>query len=199
MKEFWDQRYGEAVYVYGKEPNAFLKEKIGPLRPGQALFPAEGEGRNAVYAATLGWQVTAFDYSEAGRRKAEALAREKGTRIDYRVAGIENFPFPESAFDLVGLFFVHQPSASRRLLHQQAAQSLKPGGMVILEAFSKQQLGLSSGGPKQADLLFSAEELEEDFSSLHLHLLEETETVLSEGPYHSGPARVVRLVGRMKE
>ncbi|MCB0599509.1 MAG: methyltransferase domain-containing protein [Lewinellaceae bacterium] len=198
MKEFWDQRYGEAAYVYGKAPNAFLKEQLAALPPARALFPAEGEGRNAVYAATLGWQVTAFDYSEAGRRKAEALAREFGVRIDYQIAEVEGFPFPESTFDLVGLFFVHLPPASRQLLHRQAAQCLRPGGRIILEAFSKQQLGLSSGGPKRDDMLFSVREIKKDFPSLQLQLLEETETILSEGPYHNGPAWVIRLLGARK-
>ena len=195
MKEFWDQRYGEAAYAYGKMPNAFLKEQLTGGTAGHALFPAEGEGRNAVYAATLGWKVTAFDYSEAGRQKAEALAREQGVYIDYQSCEIENFPFPEAAFDLVGLFFVHLPPAGRQLLHQQAVRSLKVGGQIILEAFSKQQLGRPSGGPKREDMLFSTEELEEDFSSIHLQLLEKTETVLTEGPYHNGAAQVIRLIG----
>ena len=195
MKEFWDQRYAEAAYAYGKAPNAFLKEQLMGQAAGHAIFPAEGEGRNAVYAATLGWKVTAFDYSEAGRQKAEALAREQGVYIDYQSCEIENFPFPEAAFDLVGLFFVHLPPAERQSLHQQAVKSLKAGGRIILEAFSKQQLGRPSGGPKREDMLFSTEELEEDFSSIHLQLLEKTETVLTEGPYHNGAAQVIRLIG----
>ena len=195
MKEFWDQRYGEAAYAYGKAPNAFLKEQLTGRPDGRALFPAEGEGRNSVFAATLGWEVTAFDYSEAGRQKAEALASEQGVHIDYQSCAIEAFSFPKAAFGLVGLFFVHLPPDGRRLLHRQAVRSLKPGGMIILEAFSKQQLGRPSGGPQREDMLFSVQEMEDDFSSLHLQLLEETETVLAEGPYHSGAARVIRLLG----
>lgn len=195
MKAFWNQRYGEAAYAYGKAPNAFLREHLSTLPPGSALFPAEGEGRNAVYAATLGWQATAFDYSEAGRRKAEALAREQDVRIDYQVCEAEAFAFPEATYSLVGLFFAHLPPDNRTLLHRRAVQSLQPGGRIILEGFSKAQLGLPSGGPKQASLLFSKEEIAEEFSGLHVQLLEETETTLSEGPYHEGPARVIRLLG----
>ncbi|MCB0550290.1 MAG: methyltransferase domain-containing protein [Phaeodactylibacter sp.] len=195
MKEFWNQRYSEAGYAYGKAPNSFLKEHLPGLPPDKALFPAEGEGRNAVFAATLGWQVTAFDYSESGRKKAEALAWEREVRIDYHISEIENFSFPEEAFSLVGLFFVHLPPVIRKFLHRQAIQSLKPGGTILLEGFSKAQLGRASGGPKQEDMLFSIEELANDFSPLNIHLLEETEATLSEGPYHSGPARLVRLRG----
>ena len=195
MKEFWNQRYGEAAYAYGKSPNAFLREQLKGIRPGKALFPAEGEGRNAVFAASMGWEIRAFDYSEAGRLKAEALAIEKGVKINYEICEIEQFPFPEAAFDMIGLFFAHLPPPTRQWLHRQAVRSLKPGGQAILEAFSKQQLGLPSGGPKREDLLFSIPELEEDFAGLDIHLLEETKTILSEGPYHTGPARVIRLLG----
>ncbi|MCO6480392.1 MAG: class I SAM-dependent methyltransferase [Phaeodactylibacter sp.] len=194
MKEFWNQRYAEAAYVYGKSPNAFLKETLEGRKPGKALFPAEGEGRNAVYAATLGWEAVAFDYSEAARRKAEALARERGIEIEYQISGIESYPYPEATFGLAGLFFVHLPPEARQFLHRQVIQSLRPGGVVILEAFSKAQLGLDSGGPKREDMLFSKEELARDFSGLHIELLEETQTVLSEGTYHNGPAQVVRLL-----
>ncbi len=195
MKEFWNQRYAVAGYVYGKSPNAFLKESLEGRRPGKALFPAEGEGRNAVYAASLGWESTAFDYSEAACRKAEALARERGVRIEYQISGIESYPYPEAAFSMVGLFFAHLPPETRQFLHRKAMRSLHPGGTIILEAFSKAQLELDSGGPKREDMLFSKEELAKDFSGLHIELLEETEIVFSEGPYHNGPARVVRLLG----
>ncbi|MCB9276925.1 MAG: class I SAM-dependent methyltransferase [Lewinellaceae bacterium] len=197
MKAFWNERYSETQYVYGKAPNAFFREHAGKLKPGRALFPMEGEGRNAVYAAGLGWQVSCFDYSDAGRNKALALAREAGVAIDYQVSDLRDYPFASRpAVGLVGLFFAHQPPGERLFLHQSCVESLEPGGLLILEAFAKGQLGYQSGGPRREDMLFSSEELRADFSGLQILLLEEMETTLSEGPYHVGPARVIRLIGK---
>ncbi|MDV7393210.1 class I SAM-dependent methyltransferase, partial [Arthrospira platensis SPKY1] len=111
MKEFWNERYREPGYVYGTTPNVFLAKMLLGLPVGRALFPAEGEGRNAVYAASLGWEVVCFDQSEVGREKALALAQEKGVEIDYRISCIEDFGFEPEAYQLVGLFFAHQPPA----------------------------------------------------------------------------------------
>jgi SAM-dependent methyltransferase len=105
MKEFWNQRYAEAGYVYGREPNAYIRRFIDDHEAGSILFPAEGEGRNAVYAAAKGWRVTAFDYSESAREKALALAVGAGLEIDYHLADAEEFPFPTGAYDAVGLCF----------------------------------------------------------------------------------------------
>ncbi len=195
MKAFWNERYSETHYVYGKAPNAFFREHIQGIPTGKALFPAEGEGRNAVYAASLGWQVSCFDYSEAGQQKALALASETGVSIDYQVCSLMEFSFPEQAFSLVGLFFAHLPPDERKFLHRQSVKSLRPGGRIILEAFAKAQLGFQSGGPRREDMLYSPEELRNDFPGLKLRLLEEMETTLSEGPYHNGPARVIRMTG----
>ncbi|MCB0555726.1 MAG: class I SAM-dependent methyltransferase [Phaeodactylibacter sp.] len=196
MKAFWNERYSESEYVYGKAPNAFLREQLQRISPSAALFPAEGEGRNAVYAARLGWQAFCFDYSEMGRKKALALAEEAGVPIDYQVADLHEYHFPRQTFGLVGLFFAHQPPADRKFLHEQCYESLRPGGMIILEAFAKGQAKYQSGGPKQEELLFSEEELRSDFPGLEIQYLEEMETTLSEGPYHSGAARVIRLAGK---
>lgn len=195
MKEFWNQRYEEAEYIYGKSPNVFLAKMLMGLPPGRALFPAEGEGRNAVYAATLGWEVVCFDYSEAARGKALALAREKEVEIDYQVSTVEDFSFAPGAFQLVGLFFAHQPPAHRRYLHEQSYHSLQAGGRILLEGFSREQLAYQSGGPRQEDLLFSPEILRADFPLLNIEVLEATETILAEGRYHQGAAHVVHLAG----
>lgn len=194
----WDSRYGTEEFVYGKEPNVFFARSLGPLNPGKLLLPGEGEGRNAVYAASLGWEVDAFDQSKVGAEKAKSLAGEREVNIAYRVCDIENFPFEKGVYDAVGLVYFHAPAPLRKMLHKKVVESLKPGGQVILEAFHTTQLGRESGGPQNLDLLYSMEMLQEDFGSLEAEEMEETEVDLDEGLFHGGPAKVLRFRGRKK-
>ena len=198
MNSFWNQRYNTEEFVYGREPNVFFARSIGPLKPGKLLLPGEGEGRNAVYAASLGWEVEAFDQSHAGAEKAERLAGEMGVQISYRVSDLMDFPFEQGIYDAVGLVFFHAPAPLRKHLHQKVVDSLKPGGSVILEAFHISQLGRDSGGPQSLELLFSKEMLQEDFSDLEIELMEETEVDLDEGLFHGGAAKVLRFKGIKK-
>lgn len=195
MKEFWNQRYGATEYAYGTEPNVFFKSQLDSLQAGKLLMPAEGEGRNAVYAATLGWETTAFDSSISGREKAMKLASEKGVNIAYRIEDAREVSFPEASFDAIGLIYVHLPPDFRQLLHQRILSWLKPGGHIILEGFGKDQLQFQSGGPRDINMLFSKAMLEEDFAALKNLHIEEASIDLEEGLYHVGKAAVVRLVG----
>ena len=196
MKDFWNERYSQREYAYGTAPNAFFREQLEGIPPGRMLLPAEGEGRNAVYAARLGWAVVAFDYSESGKHKALALAAEHGVHIRYDVVEARGFAFPEKAFDLAGFFFAHMPSEERNWLYGQVWNALDRGGRIILEAFSTGQLEYSSGGPKHKELLLEEAELRRAMPDAEILILEETEVLLNEGPYHHGPARVVRFVGQ---
>ena len=99
MKQFWEERYGKEEFAYGEEPNQFLKEQLANVEPGTILFPAEGEGRNAVFAAELGWYVCAFDLSSEGQRKANVLAQKKGVEIDYILDPISDLPYAENQFN----------------------------------------------------------------------------------------------------
>lgn len=195
-KENWDQRYASEEFVYGKLPNVFFKEQLDLISPGRLLLPAEGEGRNAVYAAGLGWEVWAFDQSRAGRDKALKLAHEKNVKINYSVSDIEQTEYPENHFDAMGLIFFHTPESKRRIIHEKLAGYLKKGGTLILEGFSKNQLGKSSGGPADLSMLFSPEDLRKDFGQLEILSLGELEKVYEEGSFHQGLASVVRLVAR---
>ncbi|MCB0477198.1 MAG: class I SAM-dependent methyltransferase [Crocinitomicaceae bacterium] len=204
MKEFWDERYGAEEWAYGKEANEFLKESISSLTPGTALFPAEGEGRNAVYAASLGWEVSAFDQSVSGRKKALELAIEKKVRLDYQVANFDEIDYPDNYFDLIVLIFVHFPPAVRPKYHENLLHYLKPGGKIILEGFSKKHLEYSkanpkAGGPPNIDFLFSIEEMKSDFQDLDIQVLEEIEVEMNEGLYHVGKSSVIRLIGTKKK
>jgi cyclopropane fatty-acyl-phospholipid synthase-like methyltransferase len=196
MKEFWEKRYQYNAYAYGEEPNLFFKEQLDQLQPGKLLLPFEGEGRNAVYAASKGWEVIAFDFSEAGKKKALQLANKHGVNIDYCVSSWEAFDFQAKTYNVIALIYAHLPEEKRRLLHAKAAESLKEGGTLLLEAFTKKQLGNSSGGPQQLEALFDTDGLKKDFSDMRILSLKEETIQLNEGEFHNGKAEVIRLVAK---
>lgn len=195
MNNFWNERYKTIDYAYGIEPNSFLKNQLMNMIPGKILFPAEGEGRNAVYAATKGWQVTAFDQSIEGKRKADLLALQKGVKIEYKIDNFEFVEFPLESFDCVALVFAHINPVKRKEYHKKLISFLKPGGKLILEGFSKNQINNNSGGPRDIDMLFSGKEMENDFGSLSKLDISEEEVILNEGTFHQGLASVIRVTG----
>ncbi|SOD96915.1 class I SAM-dependent methyltransferase [Spirosoma fluviale] len=198
MNEFWETRYSSPTYAYGTQPNEFFKQCIDTLPPGRVLLPAEGEGRNAVYAARQNWAVDAFDFSEAGRQKALQLAETFGIKFAYTIDTFAEIDVPENTYGLIGLIYAHMPSVERKVVHKRLISFLKPGGFVILEAFHKEQLGNPSGGPKDSDMLYNRTDLLEDFNELNILQLEEVYTDLNEGPFHHGSACVIRLVAKKK-
>lgn len=194
MKDFWNQRYSEDEWVYGKSPNAFFKEQLDGIPPGKIILPAEGEGRNAVYAAGLGWDVTALDYSEAAREKALRLANKAGLSIDYKVVDLSVTRLPSSTYDAAAFIFVHLPRSVIQEAYRAVIDSLKPGAGIILEVYAEKQLGRSSGGPKDIRVLYTEEKVRKLLEGTQIEYLEECETVLDEGPYHQGKAMVIRAV-----
>ncbi|NLR78233.1 class I SAM-dependent methyltransferase [Chitinophaga eiseniae] len=201
MQNMWDERYSRQEFVYGREPNEFFKLQLDQLPTGSILMPADGEGRNGVYAATKGWAVTSCDLSQEGRNKALQLAAERGTTLEYLVGDIGALSLPESAFDAIGLIFAHFPPDQKSFLLQRIARCLKPGGYLIFEAYSKQhvkyqQVNPTAGGPKGAENLYSTEELLQCFGHYDIQLLEETEIEQGEGIFHNGRGIVLRFVGR---
>jgi len=196
MKQFWEERYKSAEYIYGIRPNEFFKACLAQKKPGKVLLPAEGEGRNAVYAALNGWTVEAFDYSEEGRKKALKLAQKQKVTFSYSINEYDTFIPTHAPFDLIALIYTHSDPTTRRSFHRKLIDWLIPGGEIILEGFSKEQLGRGSGGPKNADMLWSLEELEEDFAALTITQASELEITLHEGAYHQGDASVVRFIAR---
>ncbi|HEV8081946.1 MAG TPA: methyltransferase domain-containing protein [Chitinophagaceae bacterium] len=197
----WDERYKEHEFAYGKGPNMFFKEWLQKFEPGSILMPADGEGRNGVFAAQLGWEVTSFDLSVEGKSKALELAKENHVTIDYIVGNLEQLKFEKESFDAIGLIYAHFAADKKSLFHKKLNQYLKPGGIIILEAFSKKHLHLNNldpkvGGPKDIDMLFSTAEISADFENYDLSIIEEREIFLDEGKYHLGKGSVVRFVGR---
>lgn len=194
MSDFWNVRYATDEYVYGTEPNSFFRENLLKLTPGKILLPAEGEGRNAVFAAKKDWQVTAFDNSIEGQRKALQLAEKEGVSISYLLDSFDSANFPPQYFDCIALIYTHMPASERNTNHRKLVSFLKPGGYLIIEGFSKNQLQFNSGGPRDSGMLFSVEELKSDFYDFKIIQVEETETELKEGTFHDGKASVIRLL-----
>ena len=192
----WNERYNSEDFLFGKEPNRFFKEILDGLNPGKILLPAEGEGRNAVYAAKSGWDVHAFDASRVGKDKALQLAEEEGVNISYRIGLIEDFEAESDSYDAIALIYCHLQPDIRYDFFTKLVESLAPGGILFLEVFRKEQHELKSGGPGDPELLYSAEQLASGFNQLsQLNIIPET-VWLDEGAGHQGEAKVVRLVGK---
>lgn len=201
--ERWNDRYSKEEFAYGEAPNNYLKEQIEKLSAGKILFPAEGEGRNAVFAARLGWTVSAFDISDEGKNKAIRFAEANNVTIDYQVGELESLNYQSEQFDAIALIYAHFPAAIKSAIHKTLDQYLRKGGIIIFEAFSKKHLEYLTkndkvGGPKDIESLFSIEEIQSDFSNYEIIELEEKEIELNEGIFHNGTGSVIRFVGRKK-
>ena len=195
MKEFWDKRYDDCESFYGDAPNHFFKHFIDQLPTGRLLLPGEGEGRNAVYAAKNGWGVEAFDFSETARSHAAEKAEIAGVLLHYELKDIVDYRATK-LYDVIALVYIHLPEALRVSFHRELVKSIKPGGYIIMEAFSKQQVNNVSGGPEEVSLLYDAEEIRSDFSAFKILQCEEKEIVLQEGDEHYGQANVVHFIGQ---
>ncbi|MFU8802199.1 MAG: class I SAM-dependent methyltransferase [Bradymonadaceae bacterium] len=199
-KEFWDEQFGKDEYRYGVEPNAFLAERaVDVLEPGaRVVCFGEGEGRNAVWLARQGFKVTAVEQSSAGIAKMHALAKHHGVEVEAVQCTIEAFEPPQDGFDGVVLIYIHAPPEARRAIHAKGRESLKDGGVILLEGFTPEQrlLGRESGGPPAIEMLFTEAILREDFGELNIEYLETLEVELSEGAGHEGTANVIRMIAR---
>lgn len=195
MSSFWNERYSAKEYVYGEEPNLFFAEQLGKLTPGHIILPCDGEGRNAVYAATQGWTVDAFDQSTEGQKKALALAANKGAAINYIIADASEDLYAPGSADAVAMIFAHLPPAIRKKLLHNIVSWLKPGGKLILEAYNPLQLRNDSGGPKDVNMLYTEDILNEDLGALKTEMLQSLEIDIREGTFHGGISDVIRYVG----
>ncbi|MGZ8509541.1 MAG: class I SAM-dependent methyltransferase [Chitinophagaceae bacterium] len=199
----WDDRYSKAEFAYGEHPNNYLKEQLVKLGAGTILFPAEGEGRNAVFAAKLGWTVSAFDISVEGKNKAFKLAEANKVIIDYQVGELQALNYSVGQFDAIALIYAHFPADIKSQYHKTLDKYLRKNGIVIFEAFSKSHIDYLAknekvGGPKDIGMLFSIDELKADFVNYEIIELVEKEIELSEGLFHNGKGSVIRFVGRKK-
>jgi 2-polyprenyl-3-methyl-5-hydroxy-6-metoxy-1,4-benzoquinol methylase len=199
----WDERYAGEEFAYGIEPNNYLKEQLEKHSPGKILFPAEGEGRNAVFAATQGWNVFAFDISAEGQKKAQQLAASNNVSIDYEVGELQTLDYKPEQFDAVALIYAHFPAEIKSQIHKMLSKYLRKGGTIIFEAFSKKHIDYLAknekvGGPKDIASLFSIEEIKADFSHYEFKELVEMEIELNEGLFHNGVGSVIRFVAEKR-
>jgi cyclopropane fatty-acyl-phospholipid synthase-like methyltransferase len=191
--EFWEQRYAESGHAYGTAPNVYLTTHAAMFKPGQrVLVIGDGEGRNGVWLAQQRLDVTSVDYSATGLRKAQALARERQVSLTTHCVDLTQWDWPQREFDFVVIIYVHFSPEVRARMHQAALQALKPGGQIILEAFTFEQLEHESGGPPVREMLYDASLLKEDFYQGEILELTECRAVLDEGKYHVGEAAIVR-------
>lgn len=193
----WNERYRSDIFAYGTEPNSFLAENVN-LLTGPVLSLAEGEGRNAVFLASLGLDVLGVDGSEVGLAKAHKLADSKGVAIRTEVADLATYEPPLNYYGSVVSIFAHLPSDIRQRLYRLVEQCLKPGGIILLEAYSKSQLSRNTGGPKDPDMLMTAVDIQKEFPNCDVLLCQEIERDVFEGEFHTGLASVVEFIGKKK-
>lgn len=194
MSNQWDERYGAGEYVYGQEPNDFLVSVAGRIPRGKVLSLADGQGRNGVYLAGLGHQVTGVDSSAIGLEMARQLALERGVRIETIVADLADFDLGRECWDGIVSIFCHLPPPVRKDLLRRVVAALRPGGVFIMEAYSPAQLNFGTGGPSSVELLVPLSELKNELAGLRLDHAVEVERTVIEGKLHSGRAAVVQIV-----
>ncbi|MDF7809147.1 class I SAM-dependent methyltransferase [Pontiellaceae bacterium B12219] len=193
----WDETYSTDEFVYGTEPNDFLKANAEKLKPGSVLCLADGEGRNGVFLAKLGFEVTAVDMSEVGLEKARQLAAENGVEIKTICADLNDFAIEPDRWDNIISIFCHLPPPLRKKVHAVSANGLTEGGVFLLEAYTPKHLEMpGTGGPPVPDLMYALETLKQDFQSLELIQALETEREVNEGSKHFGHAAVIQFIAR---
>lgn len=190
----WDERFSDDGYFYGTQPNDFLKHNYQVIPPGKVLCLAEGEGRNAVFLAEQGYQVTAVDASAVGLRKAQQLAEKRGVQINTIHADLAEYDPGQETWAGIVSIFCHLPPDIRRRLHGALADALLPGGVLLLEAYTPAQLQFKTGGPPVAEMMMNKEILKEEISGLSFRHLQEVERDVIEGKGHTGHAAVVQVI-----
>lgn len=195
-RQFWDHRYAAPGFAYGTAPNDLLRQQATHLPRGQALCLAEGEGRNGVHLAELGHTVELQDLSAVGLAKARQLAAERGVTVQTHCCDLRDFQPPPASVDLVVAIWMHLPPPLRTTVLTRAVDALRPGGHLILEAYTPRQLALGTGGPANRELLIEPDDLRAELQGLDLLICEERQRWIEEGPFHHGESAVVQVLGR---
>ncbi|MBD1860040.1 MULTISPECIES: class I SAM-dependent methyltransferase [Leptolyngbya] len=190
----WNERYSQAEYVYGKHPNDFLVEVVQQIPKGQVLCLADGEGRNGVYLAQQGYQVTAVDASSVGLEKARKLSAERSVEIETIIADLAEFPIQPNSWNAIVSIFCHLPPIVRAHVHRQVVSGLRSGGVFVLEAYTPRQLQFKTGGPPTAELTVELTVLQQELEGLEFKHAVELERDIQEGLFHQGRSSVVQVV-----
>ena len=197
MKSKWNERYQGQTFFYGQEANDFLKDSARLIKArGNVLCLAEGEGRNAIFLAKLGFHVTAIDQSDIGLEKLRVWASNEGLIIKTIVADLENYKIEENAWDAIISIWCHLPSVLRKKVHSQSVLGLKANGLFILEAYIPLQLDYKTGGPSDVDFLVTTKLLIEELLGLNCTNIMETLREIHEGAGHNGMSAVVQCIAK---
>ena len=194
----WDERYSGDDFVYGTEPNDFLRSQVENIPAGRVLCLAEGEGRNAVFLAEQGFNVTAVDQSAVGLAKARRLANQRGVEINTVVADLAEFVLESNAWDGIVSIFAHMPAQARAHIHREVVRGLRPGGVLVLEAYRPEQLQYKTGVPPAAEMMMDLDGLHTELAGLDFELAAETVRDIQEGPLHHGRGAVVEILARKR-
>lgn len=195
-RAMWEERFGADAYLYGTQPNDFLEARVAGLPAGRVLCLAEGEGRNAVFLAAQGHDVHSVDLTEAGVAKTLRLADERGVRVAAQVGDLAVFDIGKAEWDVVVSIFAHMPPHVRRDLHARVVDALRPGGVLILEAYTPDQIGRGTGGPSLPEMTMTLAGLRDELAGLTFEHAAELTREVVEGPGHSGVGAVVQVVAR---
>ena len=190
----WDKRYSEPGYAYGTKENDYLASVVGRIPMGRVLCLGAGEGRNAVFLAKRGYEVTAVDASSVGIEKAQKLATEQGVTIDTVVADLAEYEIQPSAWQGIVSIFCHTPPRLRAAVHKRSVLGLSPGGAFVLEGFTPRQLDFGTGGPQNVQLLMTAHDLRQELAGLRFDIGHEIDREIPKGRYHNGKAAVVQIL-----
>ena len=194
----WDERFSTKEYAYGTKPNDFLKENFKALPKGKLLSLGEGEGRNAVFLARMGYQVTAVDYSSVGLNKGRRLAQKHGVDIEFIHADITEFDLGENRWSSIISIFFPLPPAQRAKLYQKVTRALTQDGIFLMEAYTPEQLHNDTGGGKSPELMQSIESLKAELPGLEYEHLETLKRDVVEGLYHTGRSAVLQVIARRR-
>jgi len=196
-KEMWESRYGGTDdFIYGVDPNDFLAAAVQDLSPGDALCLADGEGRNGVYLAGRGHTVTSIDLTDAGMTKAARLAAERGVQLTTIVGDLDDFDLGEDRWDLIVSIFAHTTPPIRVKVHAAIARALRPDGVLILEAYTPEQVGRGTGGPPVPELTMTLAGLRDELTGMTIGTGQERVRSVVEGPGHTGDGAVVQVIAR---
>ena len=195
-QQTWNERYASADYVFGESP--IVRATATHLGEGQAvLCVADGEGRNSVWLAERGLQVTAFDFAPNAVDKARRLAKQRNVSVDFHVADIETWRFEPAHYDaIIAIFIQFLGPKARDDVFGRMQLAVKPGGWFLLEGYRPEQLQYGTGGPGAIENLYTREWVEHAFADWQMLLLREYDAVLSEGTRHSGMSALIDVVAR---
>lgn len=194
---FWDERFDQQELIYGEQPNAFIERSAPHIRTmSRVLAAGDGEGRNAVFLAEQGHDVTIVDWSEKALQKARRLAHDRSVTVHSECANLAEWKSKDCAFDAAIMVFVHTPPDIREEVHSNIWRALRPSGLLIAQFYTPAQLAMQSGGPKNPAMLYDAALLRSDFPNAQFERLIEVTETIDEGPYHQGPAALLEVIAR---